>query len=491
MQAFSTGIAILAGVVLGIIIRSVSLKREIALLEQRTRESLEALNTMQKQLAQAQSESASRAGFEALAAERAAAISQLSTDIAALRVDIVSKASHESALTARVSQLEADLNNERKNFVEKVELLESAKKTLADQFQALASDILDQKSKSFSEGSQKELGNLLIPLRGQIEDFRRKVEEAQSDSKTGVTRLETLIGSLGALNEQLSREARNLTTALRGSAKAQGDWGEFILRDLLDKAGLREGEQYAFQQSFSGIESESGDRTRSVRTDVIVYLPGGRNLVIDSKVSLTAYTDCVSATDEDARKVALKAHLVSMRGHVAGLAKAGYHKLPDVEAPDFVVMFVPVEPAFLMALQADGELWADAYKQGILLVGPTTLLYVIRIVNVLWQQERQARNVREVMDRGTELYEKFVGFVTDMEVLGDSLRKSDQHYTNAMKKLADGRGNLIRQVELLKQLGLRTSKSIPKNLLDRADVDQAELALAASAEVSDNNPTLK
>ena len=491
MQAFFTGIAILAGVVLGIIIRSVSMKREIALLEQRTRESLEALNTMQKQLAQAQSESASRAGFESLAAERAAAVSQLNTDIAALRADIVSNASHKSVLTARVIQLEADLNNERKNFGEKVELLESAKKTLADQFQALASDILDQKSKSFSEGSQKELGNLLTPLRGQIEDFRKRVEEAQSDSKTGVTRLETLIGSLGTLNEQLSAEARNLTTALRGSAKAQGDWGEFILRDLLDKAGLREGDQYAFQQSFSGIESESGDRARSVRTDVIVYLPGGRNLVIDSKVSLTAYTDCVSATDEDARKVALKAHLVSMRGHVAGLAKAGYHKLPDVEAPDFVVMFVPVEPAFLMALQADGELWADAYKQGILLVGPTTLLYVIRIVNILWQQERQARNVREVMDRGTELYEKFVGFVTDMEVLGDSLRKSDQHYTNAMKKLADGRGNLIRQVELLKQLGLRTNKSIPKNLLDRADVDQAELALAASADDSGNNPTLK
>ena len=167
-----------------------------------------------------------------------------------------------------------------------------------------------------------------------------------------------------------------------------------------------------------------------------------------------------------------------MRGHIAGLAKAGYHDLPGIEAPDFVVMFVPVEPAFLMALQADGELWADAYKHGILLVGPTTLLYVIRIVNMLWQQERQARNVREVMDRGTELYEKFVGFVTDMEMLGDSLRKTSDNYLSAMNKLEDGRGNLIRQVELLKKLGLRTNKSIPKNLLDRADVDQQELALA-------------
>jgi DNA recombination protein RmuC len=175
-------------------------------------------------------------------------------------------------------------------------------------------------------------------------------------------------------------------------------------------------------------------------------------------------------------------HLASVRGHITGLGKAGYHRLSELEAPDFVVMFVPIEPAFLMALQADSELWADAYKQGILLVGPTTLLYVIRIVNMLWQQERQARNVREVMERGTELYEKFVGFVTDMEVIGDSLRKTDEHYSNAMKKLADGRGNLIRQVELLKKLGLRTTKSIPKKLLDRADVDQEELALSAEAE---------
>jgi DNA recombination protein RmuC len=365
---------------------------------------------------------------------------------------------------------------------EKVALLETARQALANQFETLASEVLEKKSKTFAEASQKDLGNLLAPLQTQIREFREKVEQAQSDSRDGVTKLETLVGALNGLNQQLSEEARNLTTALRGSAKAQGDWGEFILRDLLDKAGLREGEQYTFQQSFASGDAESGDRARSVRTDVVLYLPGGRNLVIDSKVSLNAYTDCVNATSDDDRRSALKLHLASVRGHITSLAKAGYHRLPELEAPDFVVMFVPVEPAFLMALQADGELWADAYKQGILLVGPTTLLYVIRIINVLWQQERQARNVRDVMDRGTELYEKFVGFVTDMEVLGDSLRKSDQHYTNAMKKLADGRGNLIRQVEMLKKLGLRTTKSLPKNLLDRADVDQTELELAAETE---------
>lgn len=487
MQALSIAIALLIGIVLGFIIRSMFARREFALQEQRNRESLEALNALQRQVTQAQSESVTRAGFESLAAERAGMIAQLNTEIASLRTELAKKASSESVLNARISQLEADLNNERRSLAEKLELLESAKKSLSDQFQVLAADILDQKSKSFSEGSQKELGTLLNPLRTQIEDFRKKVEEAQTDSKTGVASLQALVGNLNSLNQQLADEARNLTTALRGSAKAQGDWGEFILRDLLDKAGLREGEQYAFQQTFSGIESESGDRTRSVRTDVIVHLPGERNLVIDSKVSLAAYTDCVNASDDEARNSALKAHLGSVRTHIAGLAKAGYHKLPGIEAPDFVVMFVPIEPAFLMALQADGDLWADAYKQGILLVGPTTLLYVIRIINVLWQQERQARNVREIMDRGTRLYEKFAGFVTDMEMIGDGIRKADQNYANAMKKLADGPGNLVGQVEKLKELGIRTNKSIPRKILDRAAVDQAELALAAESDPEPEN----
>ncbi len=439
------------------------------------------LSAVRAELGQAQSLADGRAGFESLAAEREKTARQLTAERDGLRTALQEKFENERLLSARISALEAELRSDRQNMAEKLELLETAKQTLAHQFQVLAGDVLETKAKSFAETSRNDLGNLLAPLQTQIKEFREKVEQAQTDSNTGVTRLETLVSTLNGLNQQLSQEAHDLTTALRGSAKAQGDWGEFILRDLLDKAGLREGEQYTFQQSFS-VESETGDRSKSVRTDVVLLLPGGRNLIIDSKVSLNAYTDCVKATIEDERRTALKLHLASVRGHIANLAKAGYHRLPELEAPDFVVMFVPVEPAFLMALQADSELWADAYKQGILLVGPTTLLYVIRIVNVLWQQERQARNVREVMDRGTELYEKFVGFVTDMEVLGESLRNSDKHYTNAMKKLADGRGNLIRQVEMLKNLGLRTTKSIPRKLLDRADVDQAELALAAEAQ---------
>ncbi len=482
LQALIAGIALIAGLLLGFFIRGNSARAEQALLDQQRQKDAADLASARAQLAQVQSESAARAGFESLATERLAAIERLTADLSQTRTAAQAQQQESAAIartqTARISQLEADLANEKKKNEERI----NDEKRIADQFQVLANSILDQKSKTFAEGSQKELGTLLNPLREQIKDFREKVEKVQVESTSGVAELKTLVGTLGTLNQALAEEARNLSTALRGSAKTQGDWGEFILRDLLDKAGLREGEQYSFQQSFTGIESENGNRARTVRTDVIVHLPGGRSLVIDSKVSLTAYTDCVSATEDDARKAALKLHLASVRSHVSGLAKAGYDRLPGIEAPDFVVLFVPIEPAFLLALQNDPALWTDAYKQGILLVGPTTLLYVIRIVNVLWQQERQARNVKEVMDRGSELYDKFVGFVADMEAIGDSLRRTDSAYAGAMKKLGEGRGNLIRQVEMLKKLGIRTTKSLPRNLLDRAEVDQEELALAAESE---------
>jgi len=480
MQEFIAALAALAGILVGVWIRSLSAKREKQQFESRLVELAASLAATKAELGQVQAVADGRAGSESLAAEREKTVARIAAERDLVRAEIDTHLENERRLTARVGALEAELRKESEAAGEKLALLESARQALANQFQSLAAEILETKAKTFSEGSQKELNTLLAPLQTQLREFREKVEQAQSDSKTGVTRLETLIGTLGTLNQQLTEEARHLSTALSGSAKTQGDWGEFILRDLLDKAGLREGEEYKFQQSFA-TEAENGERSRTVRTDVVLYLPGNRHLVIDSKVSLNAYTDCVNAQCEDDRKTALKLHLNSMRGHVGALAKAGYHRLPELEAPDFVVMFVPVEPAFLIALQTDSELWADAYKQGILLVGPTTLLYVIRIINVLWQQERQARNVRDVMSRGTELYEKFVGFVTDMEVLGDSLKKSGQHYEGAMKKLADGRGNLIRQVEMLKKLGLPTTKSIPKKLLDRADVDQEELALEAEA----------
>ncbi|MGA7340266.1 MAG: DNA recombination protein RmuC [Terracidiphilus sp.] len=482
-------VAAFLGILLGFWLRGSSARAEKSLLEhraldleQRNRELTDALNSAGIALTQVQAESAARAGFESLAGEREKTIAQLSAERDGLRVSLNAKAEAEARALAQISKLEAELNGEREGLKEKLAILEDAKNALANRFQALAGEILDQKSKSFSEGSQKELGTLLEPLKTQIGEFRKKVEEAQTDSKTGVTRLETLIGTLNGLNQQLSEEARNLSTALRGSAKAQGDWGEFILRDLLEKAGMREGEQYSFQQTFSGVEDEDGGKTRSPRTDVIVFLPGGRHLIVDSKVSLTAYTDYANAATDAERAVAMRQHLASVRGHVAGLAKAGYHRLPGLETPDFVVMFVPIEPAFLMALQNDGELWADAYKQGILLVGPTTLLYIIRIVHVLWEQEKQARNVKEVMERGAELYDKFVGFVANLESVGSALDGARRAYEDAFKQLSSGRGNLVRQVEMLRQLGVKPRKPLSAKLLDSAGLEEPSLAIAAEAE---------
>jgi DNA recombination protein RmuC len=488
MQEVIVGVAAaFIGIFIGYLLRGSSAKAHADQLDRRAQELTLELATVRSEREKAQDESSRRAGFESVAAEREKTITQLAAERDRLQEGMQAKSDIETKSFSQIRQLETELRKERESLAEKLALLETAKQALANQFEALAADILDKKSKSFAEGSQKELGTLLNPLRDQIKDFREKVEKAQSDSNTGVAELRGMIGNLDSLNKALAEEARNLTMALRGSAKHQGDWGEFILRDLLEKAGLREGEQYTFQQSFTGVESDNGERARTVRTDVILNLPGGRHLVVDSKVSLTAYTDCTSATEDEARRIALKLHLTSMRGHVSGLAKAGYHRLTGVEGPDFVVMFVPVEPAFLMALQHDGDLWSEAYKQGILLVGPTTLLYVIRIIDLLWAQQQQSKNVDEVMKRGGDLYDKFVNFVADLEDVGKNLRNAETSWTGAMSKLSEGRGNLVRQVEMLRRLKVTTKKQLSPSLLNAAHVDAVEdddpiLALAAQAD---------
>jgi DNA recombination protein RmuC len=476
-------VAAFAGILVGFWLRGASGKAEKLQREERMQELAAELAGVRAVLTQQQAESAARAGFESLAGERERMIAQLASERDALQIRLQAQGAEERKAASRISQLEAELKSERQGLQEKLALLETAKQSLASQFEALAGKVLDEKTKTFSDANKNELGHLLNPLREQIKDFREKVEKAQSESNTGVTKLETLIGTLGGLNQQLSEEARNLTTALRGSSKAQGDWGELIVRNLLEKAGLREGEQFRVQETFDAVGSENGQRKS--RPDVIVNLPGSRHLVIDSKVSLNAYTDSVNAATEEERKIAIKRHLASVRGHIDDLTGRRYHKLGALETPDFVVMFVPIEPAFLLALHEDEGLWRYGYEREVLLVGPTTLLFVIRIVDNLWQQELQARSVQDVMNRGAELYDKFVGFVSDLEAVGKSLRGADQSYSNAMKKLSEGRGNLIRQVELLKGLGVRTGKTLPRNLLDTAGAEEeAGLALAAEAEDS-------
>ena len=508
MEAILAVASGMVGLILGYLLRNFAARKEQvfaaqekAQLNQRCTELGGELGTIRGELAQIRELAERRAGFESLCTERQTLIDRLTVErqeqldrmtrertaeaarLTAERDEIAvalrSKTESERALNAQVSGLAAELRKEREAMTEKLALLDQARQSLANQFEALAGDILDKKAKSFAEASQKDLGTLLSPLQTQLKEFRERVDKVQTESTTGVTELKTLIGTLGNLNQQLTQEARNLTTALRGSNKAQGDWGELIVRNLLEKAGLREGEQFRMQESF---DSAAGDERRRARPDVILNLPGGRHLIIDSKVSLNAYTDHVNAVTEEERRAALKRHLSSIRAHVDGLAARAYHKVAALDSPDFVVMFVPIEPAFLAALHEDEGLWRYGYEKEVLLVGPTTLLFVIRIVDNLWQQEMQARNVQEVMDRGAALYEKFVGFVSDLESVGSNLRKADQCYSGAMKKLSEGPGNLVRQVEMLKQLGVRTGKALPKSLLVNAGVEEEPLSLAAEAE---------
>lgn len=483
MQTVWYLLAAIVGALLGFLLKGALSKEKTAHAEQENVRLSAELGLLKDALAKTKAESEARASFEALSVERQSTITRLENERGALREELRVKGDTERDQAASISKLETQLNSEREGLAEKVAILENAKQALAHQFEALAGKILEEKSKTFSDANKTELGHLLTPLREQITEFRTKVEQAQTDSKTGVTKLETLIGTLGGLNMQLAEEARNLTTALRGSSKTQGDWGELIVRNLLEKAGLREGEQFRVQETFDAA-GDGGERQKKSRPDVIVNLPGGRHLVIDSKVSLNAYTDSVNATTDEERKAAVKRHLASIRSHVDGLAGRRYHKLDALDTPDFVVMFVPIEPAFLTALYEDEALWRYAYEKEVLLVGPTTLLFVIRIVDNLWQQELQARSVQDVMNRGAELYDKFVNFVADLEAVGKSLRSADASYTNAMKKLSEGRGNLIRQVELLRNLGVRTGKQLPRNLLDAAGVDEPSLALAAQTDES-------
>ena len=458
-------LALLAGLAIGYWMRSHAAKTQAA-----------ELVASKAQLEQARAESEARAGFKSLADERQTTIERLTAELAA-------RSASEKSLTASVSRLEAELNSERSKTAENLALLAEAKKTLSDQFESVAGKILDAKTKSFSEASLKDLQ----PLRDQLKDFRERVDKVQKESTEGVTELKTLVGTLGTLNKSLTEEAHNLSTALRRDTKMQGNWGETILRNILDKSGLKEGIHYTYQESFTEVNAD-GEPGQRRQTDVVVKLPGHRHLIIDSKVSLNSYRDSVNAEDDANRKAAIKKHLQSVRTHYSELSSRSYQSLNGVQSPDFVVMFVPIEPAFLLALQEDETIWQDAYSKGILLAGPTTILFVIRIVEDLWNQEEKAKNVEQVMKRGSELYDKFVGFISNLESVGEALVSARSAYEAAMGQLSTGSGNLVGQVEKLRQLGVSPKitksgpKVIPAKLLELAEADDTTLSLAAEGE---------
>ncbi|WP_420220378.1 DNA recombination protein RmuC [Metapseudomonas resinovorans] len=364
-------------------------------------------------------------------------------------------------LDADRASLEAELREQRESHEQRMTDLQAARDDLRAQFAELAGKIFDEREQRFAETSQQRLGQLLDPLKERIQAFEKRVEESYQQEARERFSLGKELERLQQLNQRLGDEATNLTRALKGQ-KTQGNWGELVLERVLEHAGLEKGREYQTQVS---LKSAEGER---FQPDVLIQLPGDKQVVVDAKVSLTAYQALIAADDEAARSQALKQHVLSLRSHLKGLSVKDYQRLEGLHSLDFVLLFVPIEAAFAAALQADPGLFQEAFEQHIVIVSPTTLLATLRVIDSLWRQERQSQNAREIAERAGALYDKFVAFVQDLDEMGSRLQQLDKAYANARNKLVEGRGNLIGRVENLKLLGARASKSLPNDLLERA-----------------------
>ena len=372
-----------------------------------------------------------------------------------LLLDMVGKY---NAKQAEYKALEEKLLEHRKEF-------EDLRARFTVEFKNLANEILEEKSKKFTEQNKLNLNDILKPLGEKIKDFEKKVEEVYDKESQQRYSLKEEVKRLAELNQQVSKEASNLTKALKGDSKSQGIWGEIILESILEKSGLVKDREYFIQESFKG------ENEKRQQPDVILNYPGNRSIVIDSKVSLTAYERYVSAEDDKMRESAMKEHLLSVRKHIQELSLKNYQDLYQLNSLDFVMMFLPVEPAYLLAIQADSEMWQYAYDKRILLISPTNLIAALKLVVSLWRQEYQNKNAIEIARRSGELYDKFVGFMEDLTDVGNKLQQTQKSYDASMNKLSLGRGSLVKRAQDLKELGIKTRKDIPQNILDRTDTE--------------------
>ncbi|MFL1483485.1 DNA recombination protein RmuC [Marinobacter sp. LN3S78] len=367
--------------------------------------------------------------------------------------------------SVRVTLRERDvtLEEERRSTTEKLELLERNREALKQEFENLANRIFEQKSERFSQQTRTSLDNLLNPFRDQIQDFRKRVEDVYTSETKDRQALRSEIKSLQDLNRQITEEAANLTRALKGDKKIQGNWGELILERVLEKSGLRKGVEYDTQGSYRDADGQL------LRPDVVVHLPDRRNLIVDSKVSLVAYQQWVTEEDEGEKENHLRAHVDAVRQHIRGLSEKDYSQLHGLHSPDFVLLFMPIEPAFVAAFQYDENLFAEAFEKKIIVVTPTTLLATLRTIENIWRYERQSQNARKIADRASAVYDKLRVFVEAMEKMGGQLQTVQTTYDGAMNTLTRGRGNLISQASKFVELGVRVKKELPRTITDQAE----------------------
>ena len=363
----------------------------------------------------------------------------------------------------RAIRLEAELDSERKQVQNRIESLNEAKEALSNQFKNLANEILEDKSKKFTEHNALQLDILLKPLQTKLTEFKEQVSHSYDQEARERFALKNEIERLANLNIKMSDEARSLTNALKGDSKIQGNWGELVLESILESSGLRKGEEYLVQDSH--VQTDGG----RLQPDVIVKLPEGRHLIIDSKVSITAYARHMEASDSAQAEQELLAHIQSIRQHIQGLSAKNYAGIADLSTVDFVLMFIPIEPAFLSALKAAPNLYQDALSKNIVLVCPSTLMATLRTIAHLWRQDQQNKNAMEIARQCANLYDKFVGFVEDLEQIGKRLDQAQSSYHEAFNKLKSGKGNLIKAAERVKELGVKPSKMIAGHLQSHED----------------------